>query len=141
MLFLAADCEPPPDAVPRLLEVGWPIVGGHVSTYCLDGPQAHRPECYVSGRACCTCGWQAMDVRQHMPTAAFVLLERQAFKQLKWRWDSDEGLSDDPALYRDARVLLRLDPPAVVRHDVIGRHYPDSVPAIEERGHDREVRR
>lgn len=125
LLFLAADCAPPPDVLPKLLEVDWPFVGGHVSTYCLDGPPAEF------------CGQRMPgDTRAHMPTAAFVLLRREMFR-LRWRYDVDQGWSDDPALWHDARELLGIR--AVVRHDCEGRHWPDAIGSIEERIADREV--
>jgi hypothetical protein len=145
MLFMAADCRPPADAISKLIEVDWPIVGGHVSTYCLDGPvvtQAARlVEEHLGSGIQRVVDWTDMDVRAHMPTAACVLLERDFFKQIKWRADGDLGMSDDPAMYYDAEHLFRLDPPAVVRRDVVGRHYPECIGAIETRGHDMKVYR
>ena len=126
LLFLAADLEPPPDCLPKLLEVDHPLVGGHVPTYCLDGPM--------------DVGYPASwDVRTHMPTAAFVLIARRLFKQIKWRGDGEEGMTDDPAFHHDARTLHGVE--ALVRHDCVGRHWPESIGAIETRGHDMEVRR
>lgn len=127
MLFLAADCCPPADAIPKLLEVDYPYVGGHVSTYCLDGIRAIDPR------------WEGMDIRTHMPTAAFMLLRRDVYKRLRWRWDIETGESDDPAYWRDARELLGVE--AVVRHDVVGRHFPEAIGPIESRGHDLKVHR
>lgn len=146
LLFMAADCQPPPDALPKLVEVDYPIVGGHVSTYGLNGPESHHhPQCRTLAQPCdifeCNCTWFKADVRAHMPTAAFVLLQRNFFKTIKWRYDPDLGLSDDPAMYHDAQHILHLDPPAVVRHDVVGRHFPDCIGPIETRGHDMAVHR
>lgn len=140
MLFLAADCAVPTNSIARLREVDWPIVGGHVPTYCLDGPTAYRRDPYNYHREQNE-RWAQWDVRAHMPTAAFVLLERDFFKRVKWRWDPDLQLSDDPAMHYDAEHLFGFDPPAVVRHDVIGTHYPESIGAIETRGHDMKVQR
>lgn len=120
LLFLAADLAPPPDVLPKLLEVDHPYVGGEVTTYCLSGPD-------VDG--------YGFPVQAHMPTAAMVLLRRDLFTRLRWRWG--EGESDDPALYRDALELHGVQ--ALVRKDCVGRHYPDAVPAIEQRGHDMTV--
>ena len=116
MLFLAADCRPPADAIPKLLEVDWPIVGGEVPTYCLSGPPVDR---------------YPFPVEQHMATAAFILIARPVFKQLKWRWDADLEMSDDPCFHHDAIELL--DTVTLVRKDCIGQHYPEAIGAIETR--------
>lgn len=124
LLFMAADCTPDPQTFSKLLPHNRKYIGGHVSTYCLDGPAVP----YASG-----------DLRYHMPTAAYVLLHRDVFKVLRWRSDPDEGLTDDHALYRDALQLLGIE--AVVDHGCIGRHYPESIPAIEDRGYDLNIHR
>jgi hypothetical protein len=124
LLFLAADCEPPSDAIPKLLEVDWPIVGGHVPTYCLDGPE-------VPG--------YPFPVRRHMATAAFVMLRRDLFRVMRWRWDLDTGMSDDPCLYWDAKRHHGYE--TYVRHDCVGTHHPAVIPAIEHRGYDLTVMR
>lgn len=135
LLFMAADTSCPVDTLPRLLEVEHPIVGGHVSTYGLSGPPAQkRVSEHLPPVDAYPAAW---DVQVHMPTAAFVLIDRPTFKQLKWRWDADEAMSDDPAYHRDARVLLGIE--AYVRHDVIGRHYPECIGPVETRGHDMRV--
>jgi hypothetical protein len=129
LLFMAADCMPAADAIPKLVELDWPIVGGHVSTYCLDGPLIpfgpHRPP--------------DTDVREHMATAAFILLRRDLFTRLRWRWSLEGGMSDDPCMHHDALTLLGI--PTYVRHDVLGYHYPECIPAIEQRGYDLTVTR
>lgn len=124
LLFLAADLEPPADCLPRLLALDHPLVGGHCGTYGLTGPSVagYPPE------------W---DVRAHMATAAFVMLGRPVFNAIRWRWDLDAGMSDDPCLHHDARTLLGIE--TLVRHDVVGVHWPQTIPAIEDRGHDRTV--
>lgn len=118
LLFLAADCTPPPDAIPKLLEVDHGIVGGHVATYCLFGDR-------VDGYP------ESWDVQAHMASAAFMLIRRDVFKRLRWRWDAEAGLSDDPAYHFDAMDLLEV--PTYVRHTVVGRHYPESIGAVETR--------
>jgi hypothetical protein len=138
MLFMAADCQPPGDAIPKLLEVDWPIVGGEVggavpgqmSTYGLRGsevrdhPATHEPFPFP--------------VEEHMATAAFVMIQRQLLKRVKWRYDLDTASTDDPCLYADA---LALGYPTLVRKDCFARHYPDVIGPIETRGHDRAIRR
>lgn len=123
MLFLAADCAPPGDAIPKLLELDHPIVGGEVTTYCLHGePVPGYP----------------FPVQSHMATAAFVMLRRDLLKRVHWRYDVDSGMTDDPCLHADA---LALGYPTYVRKDCIGKHYPESIGAIETRGHDMRVYR
>lgn len=128
MLFLAADLAPPPDALPKLLAVDHPLVGGHVSTYCQgidDMTLAEYPA-----------EW---DVREQAMTAAFVLIARSLFKVVKWRADGEAGMSDDPAFTHDAMKYHGIR--TLVRRDCEGKHYPESIPAIEHRGYDMTVER
>jgi len=126
LLFLAADLEPPADALTKLLELDHPLVGGHVPTYCLTGPPAD--------------GYPAeWDVQVHMATAAFVLIRRDLLQVLRWRWDIDAGYSDDPCLHHDARKFHGVE--TLVRHDCVGRHHPEHVPPIDRRGYDLTVER
>jgi hypothetical protein len=128
LLFLAADCAPEPESIPKLLELNHPLVGGHVGTYCLDGPIVAK---YVP---------QHGDlIRQHMATAAFVMLHRDVYNAIGWRYDRLAGMTDDPALHHDAQKLLGI--PTYVHHGVIGRHYPECIGPIETRGHDMRVHR
>lgn len=124
LLFMAADCEPPGDTLSKLLALDHPFVGGEVKTYCLSGEPVH--------------GFP-FPVEAHMPTAAFVLIRRDLFKPMKWRWDAEAGFSDDPAYYHDALAYHGVQ--ALVRKDCIGRHYPDAIGPIETRGHDMAVHR
>jgi hypothetical protein len=124
LLFLAADLLPQEDTIPKLVEMDHPIVGGECSTYCLTGPwQRERYPNYP--------------VEEHMATAAYVMLRRDLFRFIRWRWDRDAGMSDDPCLYYDAQRYHGLL--TYVRKDVVGRHFPEAIPAIELRGHDRSV--
>jgi len=126
LLFMAADCAPPVDAVPELLKLEHPLVGGHVGTYCLDGPVVER---YRAGYGDL--------VREHMATAAFVMISREVFNQVGWRWDRQAGTSDDPCLHHDALTLLGV--PTYVHHGVVGRHYPEAIGPIEDRHPDRRL--
>jgi hypothetical protein len=140
LLFLAADLEPPADCLTKLLEVDHPLVGGHVPTYCLDGPDWNTERGWHAGRVGqMTQPKPGMDVRAHMASAAFVLIRRDLLRFVRWRWDLDAGMSDDPCLYHDA---LRFHAVAgLVRHDCVGRHHPESIPSIEQRGYDLTVHR
>lgn len=125
VLYLDADCCPPADAIPKLLELGWPYVGGEVPTYCLHGES-------VPG--------YPFPVEEHMPVAAFLLVRREVFKRLRWRWDPERGMHDDACYAHDAEQLLGIRPR--VRKDVIGRHYPERIGPVETRfaGRDMSVR-
>jgi hypothetical protein len=124
VLYLDADCCPPADTLPKLLELDWPYVGGEVPTYCLHGEP-------LPG---------LIPVEEHMPVAAFLLVRREIFKRLRWRSDLAMGMHDDACYHRDAEQLLGIR--ARVRKDVIGRHYPESIGPIETRfpGRDMSVR-
>lgn len=122
LLFMAADCCPPPDALPKLLEVNHPLVGGEVPTYCLRGND-------VPG--------YPFPVQEHMATAAFVLIRRDVFRFLRWRWDLETGMSDDPCLHADALKFLGVK--TLVRKDCVGRHFPEEIGPVEQRGYDLEV--
>lgn len=135
MLFMAADCQPAAAAVPKLIELDHPIVGGHVSTYGLHGPTVmHTVDMHKPAEPRYPDEW---DVQEHMATAAFMLIHREVYTRLRWRWDAVAGMSDDPAYHHDAKTLLGLD--TYVRHDVVGRHYPMTIGAVETRGHDMTV--
>lgn len=126
LLFMAADCAYPPDALNKMRELNHPLVGGHVPTYGLDGPTV--PKYIPTHRT---------DVREHMATAAFVLLHRDLFRYLRWRWDLDAGMSDDPCLHYDASTFH--ETPTYVHHGVVGRHYPECIGDYESRGYDTKV--
>lgn len=129
VLFLAADCEPPPDVLPKLLEVDRPVVGAHCPTYCLPGVRVPSFTQYsVTTQV-------APDVLT--ASAACMMFTREAFRHLRWRWDVDAGMSDDPCMQHDA--WHKMGWPIYVRNDVITRHHPEAIPAIEHRGHDRTV--
>jgi hypothetical protein len=129
MLFMAADCQPPPDTIDKLLELDWPIVGGEVTTYGLHGPTLERhPR---------TGAFLDYPVELHMATAAFVMLDREILRKVHWRYDTDAGMSDDPALHHDA---MNLGYATLVRKDVIGRHYPTAIGPIETRFPGRDMR-
>jgi hypothetical protein len=124
MLFMGADCMPPVDVLPKLLELEHPIVGGEVTTYCLSGPEVLR--------------YLPIPVQEHQATSSFVLLAREVFSQVPWRWDLDRGLTDDPCLHHDVQRILGY--PTYVRKDCVGRHFPEHIGSIESR-HSEEARK
>jgi len=130
LLFVAADCEPPVDVIPRLLEPEHHVVAAHSPTYGLPAVRAtDREYAYPLGT------WKNPETLCF--SAACVMLDREAFRKLRWRWDVDAGMSDDPCLQHDA--WHNHGWPVYVRRDVVTRHYPDCIPGIEYRGHDMTV--
>lgn len=126
MLFMAADCCPDPATIPKFLELNHPLVGGHVPTYGLFGPVVDK-YIYRFGDA----------VRAHMATAAYVFIRRDLLRFVRWRWDLDVGMSDDPCLHYDAETFHGV--PTYVRHDVVGRHYPEAIGDYKSRGYNTKV--
>lgn len=124
LLFLAADCMAPDDIIPRMLEMNHPLVGPYITTYALRGPKVDK---------------YSYPVMDTMASAAAIFIARSVFTKIRWRWDLETNLSDDPAFHHDALHLLGI--PTYVREDCIARHYPESIGAIETRGHDMSVHR
>lgn len=124
LLFLAADLQPPPDVLPKLLELDHPIVGIEIPTYCLSGPD-------VPGHG--------FPVQAHMASAAGVMIRRDLLRFVRWRWDLEAGMSDDPCLHHDCLVFHGVE--TLVRKDCVGRHMPETIGPIEQRGHDMRVHR
>jgi hypothetical protein len=126
LLFMAADCSYPENALNELIELDHPLVGGHVPTYCLDGPVVEDLR-----------GKYGDLVREHMATAAFVLLRSDLFNVVRWRWD--HSMSDDPCLHYDADRFHGVK--TYVHHGVLGRHYPECIGSMESRYSDRKIRK
>lgn len=133
LLFLAADCAAPSDIIPRMLEMEHPLVAPYISTYGLRGPE-------VMWR---TSGEQWLvprypfHVEDAMASAAALFIARDVFRRIRFRWDLDAQMSDDPCFHHDAKTLLGT--PTYVRHDVQARHYPEAVGDYESRGFDTTV--
>lgn len=124
MLFMAADCMPPDDVIPKMLEMNHPLCAPYIRTYNLRGTQ-------VLG--------YPFHVEDAMASAAAIFMDRSVFSSLRWRWDMDKKMSDDPCFHQDAINYLGIR--TYVRHDCIAKHYPEAVGAIETRGHDMKVYR
>lgn len=121
VLFLDADLIPPGDAVPKLLDVDWPIVGGDVPVYCLGGDPVLNRRTWMSPGT-----WLTMDsyfpysVEEHWNTAGFLLVRTEVLQHIRWGWDPIEGLSDDPWFARE--VERAGFGKTLVRKDVVGDH-------------------
>lgn len=125
ILYVDADTRVPGDSLTRLLEMDWPVVGGFVPTYdaIYDGPLVDE---------------YPFEVHEHANTAGFLLVAQEVARRLRWRIDVPAGLTDDPCYHNDA---TELGYPTRVRYDLIARHYPETLPPMEDRGHDRKVYR
>lgn len=122
LLFMAADCAPPPDVLPKLLEMDYPLCAPYIPTYSLRGPMLKS---------------YPFPVMDAMASAAAIFLRRDVFRFLRWRWDRDAGMSDDPCMHADAKKFLGI--PTHVRCDILAKHYPECIGAVEQRGHDMTV--
>lgn len=121
ILHMAADCEPPRDALPKLLEVRNGIAAASCSTYfSYDNTELWQdvgdyPFRVVDGPMAAVC----------------VLIARGLFKRLKWRWDPDLGMSDDPSYTYDATTLLNVR--TLTRTDCVALHNPRAIGPIDRR--------
>lgn len=129
ILFLDSDTRVQGDCIPKLREVGWPIVGGRVGNYCQHGEVVtHHPEH----------GYPfPFPVQRHWNTAGFLWVSRFLFRRLRWRYDLEAQMTDDPCYDLDAGALGY---PTLVRHDVNGEHLDYLVP-VEKRPGDRTYHR
>jgi hypothetical protein len=121
MLFMAADCMPPDDVMPRMLEMNHPLCAPFIRTYNLVGPDV--PD-------------YPFPVMDAMASAACIFISSDVFRRLRWRSDYEHG-SDDPCYRRDAKELLGI--PTHVRKDVFAKHFPESIGSYEARGFNTEV--
>lgn len=129
ILFVDTDTEVPGECLEPLTQLGRGLVFGHVPTYNLDGPMAEE----LPG-----------DCRWHWSSAGFCLVSREVFRHVRWAWDPDAEKTDDPTFARDVENMgnaLGKDWRPVTRHDVIGRHWPESIYRLEDRPVDRKLYR
>jgi hypothetical protein len=121
MLFMAADCMPPDDIMPRMLEMNHPLCAPYIRTYGLVGPNISN---------------YPFPVMDAMASAACIFINSDVFRRLRWRSDYEHG-SDDPCYHRDAKELLNI--PTHVRKDVFAKHFPEAIGSYEARGFNTEV--
>lgn len=122
ILYLDADCTPPPDVLPKLLEVDYPLVAGYIHSYAIQGPLMEE---------------YSFPVMDTWASAGCVLAAHEVYTRLRWRWDSVTGMTDDPCYYKDAFELLNVK--IRVRKDVQTSHYPTILIPVDNRGHDMTV--
>lgn len=120
-LRLEADTEAPPDVLPRLLEVNNGLAAAACSTYFTYDHPDHWTRLPNYG----------FPVVSGVMTAACLLIERDVFKRLKWRWDVEQGMTDDPCYTRDAMDLLGV--PTLTRLDCVASHWPPAISPIDTR--------
>lgn len=137
LMFVGADTEPPPDVLPKLLEMDHSLVGMEIPTYALSGPEPMRDGTTLDFPK--RPFFPDFPVQEHMASTSGILIRRDLMRFLRFRSDGDAGMSDDPCLHHDALTLHGV--PTYVRKDCIATHHPQSIPSIEYRGHDRTVHR
>lgn len=125
LLFMAADASAPGDIISKMLEMNHPLCAPYMSTYQLRGTQV------VTNRRTGQFYPPEWGVEDAMASAACIFIGREVFRKIRWRWDADTQMSDDPCLHYDSHTLL--DIPTYVRHDVLAAHYPMAVGAYETR--------
>jgi hypothetical protein len=121
LLHMAADCEPPPDVLPKLVEVNNGLAVAYCPTYGLSGETLPGYGFPVTGPSPVASPFAAV----------CVLLQRDVFKRLRWRYDIEMGMSDDPSLAYDAGTMLGVD--VRIRMDCIAHHHPAAISGIEDR--------
>lgn len=124
LLQMAADCEPPADVLPRLLEVRSGIVAAACSTYFGD----YSHPFFTSEPAADVYPFPVVGPPM---TSVCCLIHRDVFKRLKWRWDGDLGLTDDPAYTKDGREMLGVK--TLTRLDCVATHHPAAIGPVDDR--------
>lgn len=128
-LRLESDCEAPVDVIPKLLEVDNGLAAAACSTYF----NYDHPAIWALHNR------NGVNVAQGPMTAVCLLTSRELFKRLKWRWDPDLSMTDDPSYSKDAKDLFGVD--TVTRLDCVALHHPAAIGPIDTRypGLDMEV--
>lgn len=129
ILGLDGDVTPPPDIIPNLLAIDYPLASAFIPTYCFVSPRVfnnprNTDQVYPTE-------WKVQATP--MSSAGAWLVERNVFSVLRWRTDPGLDLSDDPAYLFDARTLMGIDPPILQRSDTVASHWPPSIGPIETR--------
>lgn len=129
ILGLDGDVSPPPNILPNLLAVDYPLVSAHIPTYCFRSPRIDvnplNPE-QIYPR-----DWKIEPTP--LSSAGAWLAQRRVFSSLRWRTDPALGMSDDPSYLYDVKHVLGIDPPILQRTDTIANHWPAAIGPIETR--------
>lgn len=129
ILALDGDVTPPPNILPNLLAVDYPLVSAHIPTYCFRVPRIEvnpRNPDHTYPKT-----WQVQPTPQS--SAGAWLIERSVFSTVRWRSDPTYDLSDDPSYLYDIQHVLGIDPPVLQRTDTIANHWPPSIGPIDTR--------
>lgn len=111
VLMMDADIELLDDTIPKLLEVGQPVVGAYCPAFNMNGRQTDLPG----------------DTRIHLATGC-TLIHSQIFRSMRYTPLDDWGFQDE--LYQ------RFGVEQYVRHDAVVKHHPEAIPPLEDRGYD-----
>jgi hypothetical protein len=136
VLYLDSDMRAPDDALPKLLELDYPVVGAEVPVYCQSGAPVKAWPTLTDRYAFTSEGGPPVREKCDVDTAGLLLVHRSVFSKVAWRYDGDAGMTDDPAYFHDAELNGW---PLLVRTDVVGEHEP--LTSLEHRGHDLSVHR
>lgn len=129
IMGLDGDVTPPPDILPNLLALNYPLVSAYIPTYCFSAPnQTYNPRD----------NWQTYPAEWKVqPTplssAGAWLASREVFSVLRWRTDPALGMTDDPSYLYDVKNTLGIVPPILQRSDTIAEHWPAAIGPIETR--------
>jgi hypothetical protein len=129
IMGLDGDVTPPPNILPNLLELKYPLVSAYIPTYCFSAgniysnPHNHEQKYPTS--------WRVQPTQ--FSSAGAWLAERRVFSSLRWRTDPELRLSDDPSYLHDMRNVLGINPAILQRSDTIAKHWPESIGPIETR--------
>lgn len=129
IMGIDGDVTPPPDILPNLLEVKYPLVSAFIPTYCFSAPNIRRNPYDVTQEY--PASWKVQPTQ--FSSAGAWLAERRVFSSLRWRTDPALRLSDDPAYLHDMRTVLGIDPAILQRSDTVAEHWPASIGPIETR--------
>lgn len=129
ILGVDGDVTPPPDILPNLLAVDYPLVSAFIPTYCFHAPNLlanpQNPEHEYPK------SWKVQATPQS--SAGAWLAQRRVFASLRWRTDPALYLSDDPSYLFDMVHVLGVNPPVLQRSDTVAPHWPGTIGPIETR--------
>ena len=115
LLFIDADVIPPLDVIPKLLALDHSIVGGVV-----PGRGCHSHVNYIFGEEGRHNVNGAAVIEVMHGTCGCMMIRRDLFNNIRFRYDNDGGLSEDPAYCMDVRA--KFDTKMWLRDDVVCLH-------------------
>lgn len=133
------DISYPDNVLPKLLECEYPVVGCRVPQAGIFGPRA-TPATIDQALD------HPIDARWHWNSAGALLVHREVFERVPWRWRPSKVSRVESDDYATAMAMEEIGYPTLVRHDVVAQHQPVDpnlpwgLPAYKERGLDTTVR-